>query len=99
MEVLAAQPAAVAADDPKPILDQYAQKLRQLGVKDISIVDTSDEVQASTDPQNVGKRVLRTVTKKKGPKEYTIRGVLGEENRSAGAKTSNLTIPIVAGDR
>jgi len=99
IEVFAAQPAAVAADDPKPILDQYAQKLRQLGVKDISIVDTSDEVQASTDPQNVGKRVLRTVTKKKGPKEYTIRGVLGEENRSAGAKTSNLTIPIVAGDR
>ena len=33
IEVFAAQPAAVAADDPKPILDQYAQKLRQLGVK------------------------------------------------------------------
>jgi len=97
IEVFQQQPSAVATDDPKPILDQYAQKLRELGVKDISIVDTSDEVQASTDPRNVGKRVLRT--KAKGPKEYTIRGVLGEENRSAGAKTSTLTIPIVAGDR
>ena len=98
IEVFQEQPSAVTTDDPKPILDQYAQKLRQLGVKDISIVDTSDEVQASTDPRNVGKRVLRT-NKTKGPKEYTIRGVLGEENRSAGAKTSTLTIPIVAGDR
>src|SRR5262245_983675 len=39
IEVFQEQPSAVAADDPKPVLDQYAQKLRELGVKDISIVD------------------------------------------------------------
>ncbi len=99
IEVFQEQPGAVEGGvDPPVALKQYAAKLRQLGVKDVSITDTSDEVQASTDPQNVGKRVLRT-NKKKGPKEYVISGVLGEENRGVGAKTSTLTIPIVAGDR
>ena len=98
IEVFQEQPAAVEGGDLKATLDQFAQKLRQLGVKDVSIADTSDEVQASTDPQNVGKRVMRT-NKKKGPKEYVIRGVLGEENRGAGAKTSTLTVPIVVGER
>jgi len=99
IEVFQEQPGAVEGGvDPPVALKQYAEKLRQLGVKDVSITDTSDEVQASTDPQNVGKRVQRT-TKKKGPKEYVISGVLGEENRGVGSKTSTLTIPIVAGDQ
>jgi signal transduction histidine kinase len=98
IEVFQEQPAAVEGGDLKATLDQFAVKLRQLGVKDVSIADASDEVQASTDPQNVGKHVLRS-NKKKGPKEYVIRGVLGEENRGAGAHTSTLTIPVVVGER
>lgn len=98
IEVFQEQPAAVEGGDLKATLDRFAQKLRQLGVKDVSIADASDEVQASTNPENVGKRVLRT-NKKKGPKAYVIRGVLGEENRGAGAKTSTLTVPIVVGEQ
>jgi signal transduction histidine kinase len=100
VEVAQEQPAAVEGGDVQATLDAYAQKLRQLGVKDVhvSFADTSDEVQASTDPQNVGKHVVRT-NKKKGPREYVIRGVLGEENLGAGSKTTTLTVPIVVGER
>ena len=73
----------------------YAEKLRQLGVRDVSIADASAQVvQASTNPRNVGKRLAR----RRGPAEYVIRGVLGEEG-PLGATTSNLTVPIVVGDR
>src|ERR1041384_5701991 len=100
IEVAQEQPAAVEGGDVQATLDAYAQKLRQLGVKDVhvSFADTSDEVQASTDPQNVGKRVVRT-NKKKRPRECVIRGVLGEENLGAGSKTTTLTVPIVVGER
>jgi nitrogen fixation/metabolism regulation signal transduction histidine kinase len=47
----------------------------------------------------VGKSVVRT-RKKKGPKEWVIRGVLGEETGPPGQqRTTTLTIPIVLGDR
>jgi signal transduction histidine kinase len=95
IEVFQEQPQAEG--DPQVILKAYAEKLRQLGVKDVSIADASDEVQASTNPSHVGKRLVRT--KRKGPKEYVIRGVLGDENPATGQKTSTLTIPIVSGDR
>jgi hypothetical protein len=98
IEVFQEQPAAVEGGDLKATLDQFAQKLRQLGVKDVSIADTSDEVQASTDPRTSASASCAR-NKKKGPKEYVIRGVLGEENRGAGAKTSTLTVPIVIGER
>jgi signal transduction histidine kinase len=87
-----------AEGDPRVVLEAYAEKLTQLGVKDVSIADADDEVQASTNPQNVGKRLVRA--RKKGPKEYVIRGVLGEESGPPGSqRTSTLTIPIVVGDR
>ena len=87
-----------AEGDPQVALKAYAEKLRQLGVKDVSIADAADEVQASTNPDNVGKRLVRA--KKKGPKEYVVRGVLGEESGPPGSQTtSTLTIPIVVGDR
>src|SRR5258707_12351296 len=73
IEVFQEQPAAVEGGDLKATLDRFAQKLRQLGVKDVSIAAASDEVRASTNPVNVGTRVRRT-NKKKGPKEYVIRG-------------------------
>ena len=48
-----------AEGDPKVVLDAYAEKLRKLGVKDVSIADAADEVQASTNPKIVGKRLVR----------------------------------------
>jgi signal transduction histidine kinase len=95
IDVVQAQPAREG--DPQRVLQAYADKLRQLGVKDVSIADASEEVQASTNPSNVGKRLARWATKK-GPREYVIRGVLGEEH-AGGQTTSTLTLPIVVGDR
>ena len=96
IEVFQEQP--TGEGDPQVVLQAYAQKLRQLGVKDVSIANTSDEVQASTNPKNVGKRLERGA-KKKGPKEYVIRGVLGDESGPPGSqKTSTLSLPIVVGD-
>ena len=79
------------------VLKAYAEKLRQLGVKDVTLTDAADEVQASTNPEIVGKRLVRS--KKHGPKEYVIRGVLGDASRDHAQRTSTLTIPIVVGDR
>lgn len=92
-----AQEQPASEGDPQVVLKAYAEKLRQLGVKDVSIADADEQVQASTNPQIVGKPLVR---KKKGPREYVIRGVLGEESGPRGRqKTSTLTIPIVVGDR
>src|SRR5271169_3554618 len=55
--------------DPQVVLKAYAEKLKQLGVKDVSIA-RADEVEASTNPQNVGKRLVR-VAKKRG-QEFVI---------------------------
>ena len=97
IDIAQEQPAA-AEGEPQVILNAYADKLRRLGVKDVSIADAADEVQASTNPQNVGKRLVRA--KKRGPKEFVVRGFLGEETGPPGTqKTSTITIPIVVGDR
>src|SRR3974377_140450 len=61
-----AQEQPTAEGNPEVVLKAYAEKLKQLGVKDVSIVDAvDDEVHASTNPQNVGKRLVR-VAKKRG---------------------------------
>jgi signal transduction histidine kinase len=81
--------------DPQRAVHAYAEKLRRRGVRDVSIADASQEVvQASTNPRNVGRKLAR----RRGPAEYVIRGVLGEEG-SPSDVTSNLTVPIVVGDR
>ncbi|HEY3121198.1 MAG TPA: ATP-binding protein [Vicinamibacteria bacterium] len=102
IEIFQEQPSSEGAGDPQKaavVLNAYVAKLRQLGVKDISFVGPSDEVQASTNPQNVGKKLVRTA-KKKGPKEWVIKGVLGEETGPPGSqKTSTLTLPLVVGDQ
>src|SRR5207245_2350467 len=86
------------ARQPQDALKAYTDKLRQLGVKDVSIADSS-EVQASTNPLNVGKQLLRS-NKRKGPKQYVIHGVLGEETGPPGSRrTTTLTLPIVLGDK
>jgi signal transduction histidine kinase len=95
LEIAQEQPASEG--DPQMVLQAYVLKLRQLGVKDVSIANEEEEVRASTDPGNVGTRLVR---KKKGPRAYVIRGVLGEAEGPPGAqRTSTFTIPIVVGDR
>jgi len=81
--------------DPKVVLKAYTDKLRQRGVKDVTLTlaDAADEIQASTNPAIVGKRLIQ---KKKPGREYVIRGVLGD---SAARTTSTLTIPVVVNDR
>jgi signal transduction histidine kinase len=97
IEIAQEQPGA--EKDAQTALKAYAEKLTQLGVKDVSIADAEEQVQASTDPKVVGKPLLRA-SKKKGPREYVIRGVLGAETGPPGSqKTSTLTIPIVVADR
>jgi signal transduction histidine kinase len=96
-----AQQQPAAESDPKAtltaLIEAYAENLRKLGVKDLSVTDAADEVQASTNPDIVGKRLVRS--RKKG-QEFVIKGVLGDESGPPGTqKTSTLTVPIVVGDR
>ena len=76
------------------VLAAYAEKLRKLGVKDVTLTDAEDAVQASTNPSIVGKRL---VPKGRG-KAFVIKGVLGDPI-SGSQGTSTLTIPILVGDR
>jgi signal transduction histidine kinase len=93
IEITQEQPGADA--DLQKTVRAYADKLRALGVRDVSIADASAEVvKASTNPHIVGKKLAR----RRGPAEYVIRGVLGDED-TQGHTTSNLTVPIVVGDR
>jgi signal transduction histidine kinase len=94
IEVAQEQP--VGEGDPKAVLDAYADKLRRLGVKDVTVADTEDAVQASTNPNIVGKRLVR---KKKPGREFVIKGVLGDPPSASGQTSSTLTVPIVVGDR
>ncbi len=94
IEIAQEQPAGGA--DLQKAVQAYAEELRKLGVRDVSIADASQEVvQASTDPRNVGKKLVR----RKGPAEFVVRGVLGDETPIGHPITSNLRVPIVVGDR
>ena len=94
IEITQEQPGAGA--DLQKAVQAYAEKLKRLGVRDVSIADASAEVvQASTDPRIVGKKLAR----RRGPSEFVIRGVLGDETPIGHPITSNLTVPIVVGDR
>ena len=94
IEITQEQPGG-GADLQKAVRD-YANKLRLLGVRDVSIADASEEVvQASTDPRNVGKKLAR----RRGPTEFVIRGVLGDDSPEGRPTASNLRVPIVVGDR
>jgi signal transduction histidine kinase len=99
IQIVQEQP-GLAEGDPQIVLKDYIGKLQKLGVKDVSIADASDQVvQASTNPQNVGKPLVRSA-KPKGPKQYVVRGVLGAaDDASSTQTTSTVTIPIVSGDR
>ena len=91
-----AQEQPVGGADLQKAVQAYAEELRKLGVRDVSIADASEEVvKASTDPRNVGKKMMRP----KGPAEFVVRGVLGDESPLGHPITSNLRVPIVVGDR
>jgi len=94
IEVVQEQP--VGEGDVQVVLNAYGEKLEQLGVKDVSVSD-KNEVQASTNPKNVGRPLVRS-TNRRGPKEFVIKGVLGEETGRSQA-TTTLTLPVVLGDR
>jgi hypothetical protein len=95
IEIAQEQPGAEG--EPQVLLQAYIEKLRKLGVKDVTLADASEEVQASTNPQAVGKRLAR---KKRGPKEYVVRGILGDDSGTPGSqKNSVLTVPIVVRDQ
>lgn len=98
LEVAQEQPAAQG--DPDAVVRAYAEKLRRLGVEDVSIVDEqTGQVYASTDPGIVGK-TLPKKGRRRGPAGYVIRGVLGDESAAPGLqRTSSFTIPIVVNDR
>jgi hypothetical protein len=91
-----AQQQPAAEGDPQVVLTAYVEKLRQLGVKDVTLADAADEIQASTNPAIVGKRLIQ---KKKPGREYVIRGVLGDSASGNPQRESTLTIPVVVNDR
>jgi signal transduction histidine kinase len=94
IEITQEQPGSGA--DPQRAVQAYAEKLRRLGVREVSIADApAGVVRASTNPRNVGRKLERRA----GPAEYLIRGVLGEEGAAGHPTTSTLTVPIVVGDR
>jgi signal transduction histidine kinase len=92
IEIAQEQPAEGA--DLQKAVQAYAEQLRKLGVRDVSIADASQEVQASTNPRIVGQKLAR----RRGS-EYVVRGVLRDEGSTGHPTTSTLTIPIVVGDR
>jgi signal transduction histidine kinase len=92
IEIAQEQPATEG--NPTVVLAAYAEKLRKLGVKDVTLTDAENQVQASTNPSIVGKKL---VPKGKG-KAFVIKGVLGDPI-SGSQGTSTLTIPILVGDQ
>jgi signal transduction histidine kinase len=95
IEVVQEQP--VGEGDVQVVLNAYGAKLEQLGVKDVSVTD-KNEVQASTNPRIVGKRLVRSSKRRGTTEEFVIKGVLGEETGRSQA-TTTLTLPVVLGDR
>ncbi len=93
IEIAQEQPATEG--NPTVVLAAYAEKLRKLGVKDVTLTDAEDKVQASTNPSIVGKKLVQ---KGKGGKAFVIKGVLGDP-MSGRQGTSTLTIPILVGDQ
>jgi signal transduction histidine kinase len=94
IEIAQEQPAMEG--DPKVVLKAYTEKLRKLGVKDVSLAPEADEILASTNPDIVGKRLVQ---RKRPGRDWVIRGVLGDTPVGVTPRTSTLTIPIVVGDK
>ncbi|MBM4128937.1 MAG: HAMP domain-containing protein [Nitrospira sp.] len=72
-------------------LSNYLEELNAKGVKEISIISTTDRIIASTNPTRVGEQV----SPKK--KERIIKAELGEPLTKEG-KVYNVIVPVVAGN-
>ena len=71
-------------------LESYLKTLKSKGIKEISVISTSEEIIASSNPTKVG---LPVSPKKK---ELIIKAALGEQVSEEG-KTYNVMIPVIAG--
>jgi nitrogen fixation/metabolism regulation signal transduction histidine kinase len=72
-------------------LAQYLKKLNAKGVNEISVINNTDEIVASSDPGRVGEPVSHK------RKELIIKAELGEPVSEEG-RTYNVILPVVAGD-
>jgi signal transduction histidine kinase len=70
-------------------LAAYLKRLNPTGVREISIINTTDRIVASTDPQNVGKWITQ------GKKELIFQAELGQPMKTEG-RVYNVTIPVVS---
>jgi len=73
-------------------LKDYLKKLNPKGVKEISVISTSDRIISSTNPANIGK----WITNRK--KELIFKAELGEPVTGEGQEY-NVVIPVRAGDK
>ncbi|TAK06552.1 MAG: HAMP domain-containing protein [Candidatus Manganitrophaceae bacterium] len=75
-------------------LADYVNRLKNKGVKEISIISNEQEVIASSNPKRVGAKVEPKVDPKH--KDLFITAKLGDEQETAGARREyNLLVPIV----
>lgn len=73
-------------------LKEYLKKLDAKGVREISVISTSDRIVASTNPEEVGKWVT------KSKKELIFRAELGQPVTSEG-QAYDVMIPVVSGEK
>ncbi|MEW6713939.1 MAG: ATP-binding protein [Nitrospirota bacterium] len=73
-------------------LKGYLEKLNTKGVKEISVISTSDRIISSTNPKDVGKWIT------KSKKELIFKADLGETVTGEG-QAYNVMIPVVSGDK
>jgi len=77
--------------DPKR-LEGYLKELNVKGVKEISVISTSDKIIASTNPKDIGKWAS------KSKKELIFKADLGQPVTGEG-QVYNVIIPVVSGDK
>lgn len=74
-------------------LKNYLEKLNVKGVKEISIISTSDKIIASTNPKDIGKWVS------KSKKELIFKAELGQPVTSGESQVYDVIIPVVLGSQ
>lgn len=80
----------VTSRSPNRLVD-YINRLNTRGIKEVSIISNTQEVIASTNPQNIGKPITRR------KKELIIRAELGEPVYEE-ENVYNLIVPVIAGN-
>jgi len=73
-------------------LQNYLKKLNTRGVREISVISTSDKIISSTNPKNIGKWLTRS------KKELIFKAELGEPVTGEG-HAYNVIVPVVAGNK